>query len=123
MYIKRITLTGFKSYKSTAIELGPGLNIIGASRTRCVLVVRAAFVVACLLRRMRAVHSSSTSSLSAAPHARKGAGRLRRLPFCVVPRAFPHPNAARPPCAVGRNGSGKSNFFDGAVMAACAAVP
>ena len=30
MHVKRITLTGFKSYKDSTVELGPGLNIVGA---------------------------------------------------------------------------------------------
>ena len=30
MHVKRVVLSGFKSYKNTTVELCPGTNIVGA---------------------------------------------------------------------------------------------
>ena len=91
MHIKKLTISGFKSYKNTVVELSPQTSIIGAWPH---LLGRLAAARALSCWRRRGCPRGSW------PH----------------PLSLTHPHCPTPPLplppTVGRNGSGKSNFFD-----------
>ena len=93
MHIKQVTICGFKTYRdaTTVSNFHEGYNVVGT----CVSAVAASFPRACCIVSGCQLRGGGSPSLHA----------LRRHRHAVFPLAR---------YTAGRNGSGKSNFFDGA---------